>query len=252
MKAKKSREEECKHKITRQCVIEEETEVLDVKPLCRPPSGKSIHQTIIWDTRVARDPSSLIYTMHLSPPSSYSNKASRNHVLSSFPDPAIRPIASAKAWLLPMLPSSTKTSFDTQNGCGKCLGYQPLKNLKMERQDLRKTTIDCVENFGHNNLSLSRIVARVFSMKSTPFRMWVMWVYIVCVETQCIIYNKLAKQNVSRVSHGKALPARYSRKPTVTICHDSSHSSHVQGICFTSREGFSRATRENFLLFTLP
>ena len=42
MKAK-SREEECKHKITCRCVIEKETEVLSVKPLRRPPSGKSIH-----------------------------------------------------------------------------------------------------------------------------------------------------------------------------------------------------------------
>ena len=190
--------------------------------------------------------------MHLSPPSSYSNKASRNHVLSSFPDPAIHPIVSAKAWLLPMLPSNSKTSLDTQNGCGKCLGYQTLKDLEMERQELRKTTMDGVENCRYNNLSLSKVVARVFSLKGTPLRMWVIWVYIVCVETQCIKYDKLAKQNVSWVSHEKALPTRHSRKPAITICHDSSHSSHVQGTCFISREGFSRATCENFLLFTSP
>ena len=34
----KSREEECKHKITRRCVIEEETEELGEKHLHRPPS----------------------------------------------------------------------------------------------------------------------------------------------------------------------------------------------------------------------
>ena len=70
--------------------------------------------------------------------------------------------------------------------------------------------MDCVENCGYNNLSLSRIVARVFSLKSTPLRMWVMWVYIVCVETWCIRYDKLAKQNVSWVSRRKALPTRHS------------------------------------------
>ena len=43
MKAKKSREEECKYKITCRCVIEEETKKLGEKPLCRPPSSKSIH-----------------------------------------------------------------------------------------------------------------------------------------------------------------------------------------------------------------
>ena len=36
----------------------------------------------------AKDPPSLIYPLYLSPPSSYSNKASRNHVLSSTPNPA--------------------------------------------------------------------------------------------------------------------------------------------------------------------
>ena len=85
-----------------------------------------------------------------------------------------------------MLSSSTKTSLYTQDGCGKCLNYQPLKNLDME-----------------------------------------MWEYIVWVKTWCIRYDKIAKQNVSRVFCGKALPAKYSQKPAVTICHDSSHSSHV-------------------------
>ena len=84
-------------------------------------------------TQIVRDSPNLIYLMHLSPPSSYSNKAFRNCVLSSSPDPVIRPIESAKTWLLPMLPSNTKTSLDTLKGCGKCLGYQPLKGLDMER-----------------------------------------------------------------------------------------------------------------------
>ena len=101
--------------------------------------------------------------------------------------------------------------------------------------------MDCVENYGYNNLSLSRVVARVFSLKSTPQHMWVMWVYIVWIETWYITYDKLAKQNVLRVSHGKALPARQSCKPVVTIYHDSSHSSHA----YASLRG--KATRENFL-----
>ena len=32
-----------------------------------------------------------------------------------------------------MLPNSTKTLLYTQDGCGKCLAYQPLKDLDMER-----------------------------------------------------------------------------------------------------------------------
>ena len=67
--------------------------------------------------------------------------------------------------------------------------------------------MDCVENYGYNNLSLLRIVARVLSLKSTPQHMSLMWVYIVWVGTGCIRYDKLAKQNVSRVSREKALLA---------------------------------------------
>ena len=111
---------------------------LGKKPFRPPPSGNRSTRQSVGIHGLARDPPSLIYPMHLSPPSSYSNKASRNHVLSSFLDPAIRSIASAKAWLLPMLPSNTKTSLDTLKRCGKCLGYQPLNGMEMKRWELRK------------------------------------------------------------------------------------------------------------------
>ena len=94
-------------------------------------------------------------------------------------------------------------------------------------------------------------MSRVFSLKITPLNMWVMMVYIVWVETWCIRYDKIAKQNVSRVSRRKALPTKYSRKPAVTICHDSSHSSHVLSSWLTSQEGFSRAIHKTPLIFNL-
>ena len=56
-----------------------------------------------------------------------------------------------------------------------------------------------------------------FSFRSTPQQMWVMGVYIVWVEIVCIKYDRLVKQNVSRVSRRKALPVRHLRKPAVTI-----------------------------------
>ena len=40
IKWQRLREERCKHKDNTRCVIEEETETLDVKPLHCPPSGK--------------------------------------------------------------------------------------------------------------------------------------------------------------------------------------------------------------------
>ena len=72
--------------ITRRCVIEEETEELGEKPLHRPPSGNRSTRQSVGIHGLARDPPSLIYSLYLSPPSSYSNKASRNRVLSSSPD----------------------------------------------------------------------------------------------------------------------------------------------------------------------
>ena len=73
--------------ITRRCVIEEETEELGEKPLRRLPSDNRSTRQSVGIHELARDPSILIYPLYLSPPSSYSNKASRNRVLSSSPDP---------------------------------------------------------------------------------------------------------------------------------------------------------------------
>ena len=74
--------------ITRQCVIEEETKEFGEKPLRCPPSGNQSTRQSVGIHGLARDPLSLIYLLYLNPPSSYSNKASRNRVLSSSPDPA--------------------------------------------------------------------------------------------------------------------------------------------------------------------
>ena len=63
--------------ITLRCVIEEKTEELREKPLRRPPSGNRSTRQSVGIHGLARDP-----------PSLYSNKASRNRVLSSSPDPA--------------------------------------------------------------------------------------------------------------------------------------------------------------------
>ena len=73
--------------ITRQCVIEEETEELGEKPLRRPPSSNRSTRQSVGIHGLVRDPPSLIYPLYLSPPSSYSNKAFWNHVLFSSPDP---------------------------------------------------------------------------------------------------------------------------------------------------------------------
>ena len=83
--------------ITHRCVIEDETEVLSIKPLYCPPSGNRSARQSAGIHGLAKDPPSLIYPLYLSPLSSYSNKASQNRVLSSSPDLAIHLIASAKS-----------------------------------------------------------------------------------------------------------------------------------------------------------
>ena len=86
--------------IKRRCVIEEEIEELDEKPLCCPPSRNRSTRQSVGIHEKARDPPSLIYPLYLSPPSSYFNKASQNPVLSSSPDLPINPITSTNPWLL--------------------------------------------------------------------------------------------------------------------------------------------------------
>ena len=74
--------------ITRRCMIEDEPEELGEKLLRRPLSGNQFTRQSVGIHGLTRDPPSLIYLLYLSPPSSYSNKASRNRVLSKSLDPA--------------------------------------------------------------------------------------------------------------------------------------------------------------------
>ena len=83
MKVKRVGKKDANTKTTQRCIIEEETEVLGIKPLRRPPSGNRSTRQSVGIHELVRDPPSLIYPMYLSPPSSYSNKATWNRVLSS-------------------------------------------------------------------------------------------------------------------------------------------------------------------------
>ena len=101
MKGKRVEKKDINTKTTQRCVIKEETEVLGVKPLRCPPSGNRSTRQSVGIHGLARDPPSLIYPMYLSPPSSYSNKASQNRVLSSSSD-----LATSSMLHLPSLASS--------------------------------------------------------------------------------------------------------------------------------------------------
>ena len=87
MKGKRLRKKDANTNTTQRCVIEEETEILGIKPLRRFPSDNQSTRQLVGIHGLTRDPPSLIYPLYLSLPSSYSNKASRNRVLSNSPDP---------------------------------------------------------------------------------------------------------------------------------------------------------------------
>ncbi|KAM4113368.1 hypothetical protein ACJW30_05G215800 [Castanea mollissima] len=57
----------------------------------------------------------------------------------------MRPIAFAKAWLLPMLPSNIKTSLDTQNGRGLC-ELKKLEELDLSWNNFEGTLPSCLYN----------------------------------------------------------------------------------------------------------
>ena len=101
MKAKRLGKKDVNTKTTQRCVIKEETEVLGVKPLRCPPSGNRFTRQSVRIHGLGRDLPGLIYPMYLSPQSHYSNKVTRNCVLSSSPD-----LATSSMLHLPSLTSS--------------------------------------------------------------------------------------------------------------------------------------------------
>ena len=76
-----------------------------------------------------------------------------------------------------------------------------------------------------------------------------MGVYIVWVRIKCIRIDSSAKQNVSQRKPYLWDTHEIQLSPS---CPDSSHSSHVQGTCITSRDAYSWATCENTSVFNLP
>ena len=119
--------------ITCQCVIEEETEELGEKSLYRPPSGNQSTRQSVGIHGLARDPPSLIYPLYLALQAPTPTRLLEIVSRLALRIPQQAPCCICHPWLLPMLPSSTKRSLDTLKGCNKCLGYQPLNGMEMER-----------------------------------------------------------------------------------------------------------------------
>ena len=119
----------------------------------RPSKSKLIHQRI-----------KLEYTNNKRP-----SKASLPHVLE--PSKLLLPTDFTESCLLQLsescnlaqlhpplngsfqcFPTAPKTSLNTQIWCGKYLDDEALKDVEMERQESRKTTRKCVDDYGYYNL----------------------------------------------------------------------------------------------------
>ena len=133
MKGKRVGKKDANTKTIQQCVIEEETEVLGVKSLRHPPSGNQSTRQSVGIHGLARNPPSLIYPLYLNlqAPTPTRLLGTMSYLALQIPQQASYCIC--HPWLLPMLPNSTKTSLNTPKGCNKCLGYQPLNGMEMER-----------------------------------------------------------------------------------------------------------------------
>ena len=174
--------------ITRRCVIKEEIEELGKKSLRCPPSGNRPTKQSVGMHGLARDPPSLIYSIYLSPPSSYSNKTSRNRVLSSSLDPITSSILHP-----PSLASSNASQQHQKHSQHfECVwvvfGQKSLLNKYNNGRGNEKR----LQRFLFKNGQLSPIgecvvetSLRVFLFEQPPLPLWVMRLYIVWYK-QCV------------------------------------------------------------------
>ena len=152
MKAKRLGKKDVNTKTTQRCVIKEKTEELSEKPLCRPPSGNQSTRKSVGIHKWAKDPPSLIYPMHLSPPSSYSNKASRNCVLSSSTDPQYGRLHPPKPGFFQCFPTAPKPHWTLWKSVVNVWAINHSMVWKWRGRSWGKSTSNCVENCGYNNL----------------------------------------------------------------------------------------------------
>ena len=153
--------------------------------------------------------------MYSSPSSPCYQQTSRNHIFSSFPNPAICPITSSKPHRLLLANPQNFSNSKTFSTLWKCVGcvwvqissqgismgegsrrYYHDFSLRMSSSLSKRMGVCVVEN-----LSI------VFLSKWSLILLWVIRVYIVWVKGKKVTLKKSSKKNVSRVFRRKALPA---------------------------------------------
>ena len=136
--------------------------------------------------------------MHLSPPSSYSNKASRNRVLSNFQDPAIRQIAFAKSHRLLFANPQSFLSSKTLSTLWICVGYVwvQISSQGMTMGERRRRGYNDFSLRMSNSLSKRWVycivenLSRVFLSEWPFLHLCVMRVYIAWVKGKQVTFKK--------------------------------------------------------------
>ena len=135
--------------------------------------------------------------MYLSPPSSYSNKTSWNRVLSSFPDPAIHPIASAKPHRLLLENPQSFLSTKILSTLWKCVGcvWVQISSQDMSMREGRRKGYNDFSLRMSSSLSKRRVcvccrkLIESFSLWMTSLHLWITKVYIVWLKSKEVTFK---------------------------------------------------------------
>ena len=153
MKVKRVGKKDANTKTTQRCVIKEETEVLRVKSLCRPPSGNRSTRQSVGIYELAKDPPSLIYPKYLSPPSSYSNEVTPNLCLIQLSGSCNKlHVASAILGFFQCFPAAPNSHLTLWQGVLSVWAINLLIIWKWRGRSWEKSTSKCVEICGYSNL----------------------------------------------------------------------------------------------------
>ena len=138
--------------------------------------------------------------MHQNPPSCYSNKTSWNRVLSSFPDPTIRPIASAMPHRLLLenpqsFPSSKTLSTLWKSVC--CvwvqISFQDMTMGEGRGRDYKDFSLRMSSSLFKRWVCVVENLSKVFLSEWIHLHLWIMRLYIVWVKGKKVTLKKSSR-----------------------------------------------------------
>ena len=147
-------EKRCKHKITRRCVIKEETEELGEKPLHRPPSDNRSTRQSVRIHGLAEDPPSLIYPLYLNPqaPTPTPTRLLGSVFCLTFRIPQYARLHMSKPGFFQYFQAAPNPHLTLWKGVVSVWIINLSMLLKWRGRSWGKSTSKCVEICGYNNL----------------------------------------------------------------------------------------------------